>query len=161
MILLGVVPNDKSYDRLPPVASTTERNSCQQALSGILLTSKTMTIGYVSLHPDPRGGVDRLYLQPLRPPEEHDARGLSGVEVQLKRRHDLIPLLAANVKTYRDYEAAVLETVTRAQCVSQNRATSQNQPGRDGRHAVARTLRWPRPIPTSRRAATSSSSTRL
>ena len=43
----------------------------------------------------------------------------SGVEVQLKRRHDLIPLLAASVKTYRDYEAAVLETVTRARAVGQ------------------------------------------
>jgi LemA protein len=37
----------------------------------------------------------------------------SGVEVQLKRRHDLIPLLAACVKAYKDYEASVLETLTR------------------------------------------------
>ena len=44
----------------------------------------------------------------------------SGVEVQLKRRHDLIPLLAASVKAYRDYEAAVLETLARVRSAGQS-----------------------------------------
>ncbi len=43
----------------------------------------------------------------------------SGVEVQLKRRHDLIPLLAASVKAYKDYEAAVLEILARIRAAGQ------------------------------------------
>ena len=38
----------------------------------------------------------------------------SGVEVQLKRRHDLIPNLVRVVKSYSDYEKNLLEEVTRA-----------------------------------------------
>lgn len=35
--------------------------------------------------------------------------GWSGIEVQLKRRHDLVPLLVECVKGYRIHEAALLE----------------------------------------------------
>ena len=38
----------------------------------------------------------------------------SGVDVQLKRRHDLIPRLVECVKGYRGYEASVLEKLTQA-----------------------------------------------
>lgn len=38
--------------------------------------------------------------------------GWSGIEVQLKRRHDLIPSLVAIVKGYASHERAVLEEVT-------------------------------------------------
>ncbi|MEM7386251.1 MAG: LemA family protein [Verrucomicrobiota bacterium] len=37
----------------------------------------------------------------------------SGIEVQLKRRHDLIPNLVQCVKGYQQHEAELLETVTR------------------------------------------------
>lgn len=36
----------------------------------------------------------------------------SGIDVQLKRRHDLIPKLVDAVKGYKDYEGAVLENIT-------------------------------------------------
>jgi len=44
----------------------------------------------------------------------------SGIEVQLKRRHDLIPQLVEAVKGYRDYEQRLLEHITelRARCLS-------------------------------------------
>lgn len=38
----------------------------------------------------------------------------SDVEVQLKRRYDLIPNLVETVKAYKEYEAVVLENVTKA-----------------------------------------------
>ena len=38
----------------------------------------------------------------------------SDIDVQLKRRHDLIPNLVEAVKGYKDYEAGVLEGVTKA-----------------------------------------------
>jgi len=62
-----------------------------------------------------------------------------GVEVQLKRRHDLIPLLAASVKAYRDYEAAVLETLARVRAAGQgpDDVTRASQTETD----VTRTLR--------------------
>jgi LemA protein len=42
----------------------------------------------------------------------------SGIEVQLKRRHDLVPQLVDAVKGYRDYEQRLLEHITelRARC---------------------------------------------
>jgi LemA protein len=38
----------------------------------------------------------------------------SDIDVQLKRRYDLIPNLVETVKGYKDYEASVLENVTKA-----------------------------------------------
>jgi len=43
----------------------------------------------------------------------------SGVDVQLKRRHDLIPQLVECVKGYRGYEASVLEKLTQARAQAQ------------------------------------------
>lgn len=42
----------------------------------------------------------------------HVQEGLSGVDVQLKRRHDLIPNLVEAVKGYMAHERALLEKVT-------------------------------------------------
>lgn len=39
--------------------------------------------------------------------------GWSGIEVQLKRRHDLVPALVECVKGYQQHEQELLETVTR------------------------------------------------
>jgi LemA protein len=39
--------------------------------------------------------------------------GWSGIEVQLKRRHDLVPALVECVRGFRDHERELLETVTR------------------------------------------------
>lgn len=38
--------------------------------------------------------------------------GWSDIDVQLKRRHDLVPQLVSAVKAYADYERATLEAVT-------------------------------------------------
>jgi len=43
----------------------------------------------------------------------------SGVDVQLKRRHDLIPNLVECVKGYRTHEREVLEAVTRERAAAQ------------------------------------------
>ncbi len=39
--------------------------------------------------------------------------GFSGIDVQLKRRHDLIPNLVSVIEGYADFERSVLEDVTR------------------------------------------------
>ena len=46
--------------------------------------------------------------------------GWSGIEVQLKRRHDLIPNLVACVKEVSNFEKTVLENVTEARANAQN-----------------------------------------
>ena len=48
--------------------------------------------------------------------------GWSGIEVQLKRRHDLVPALVECVKGYQTHERDLLETVTRER--SEARAAS-------------------------------------
>jgi LemA protein len=47
----------------------------------------------------------------------------SGIDVQLKRRYDLIPNLVATVKGYSIHEKGVLEEVTRLRSVSMNAKT--------------------------------------
>ncbi len=44
----------------------------------------------------------------------------SGLDVQLKRRHDLIPRLAECVKGYKDYETSALENLTVARANAHN-----------------------------------------
>lgn len=53
------------------------------------------------------------------------AEAWSGIDVQLKRRHDLIPSLVETVKGYRNFERDVLEDVTRLRARSiDERATT-------------------------------------
>lgn len=47
------------------------------------------------------------------------AEGWSGIDVQLKRRHELIPNLVATLRAYRDYERETLETVTRLRSIAE------------------------------------------
>jgi len=44
----------------------------------------------------------------------------SGVDVQLKRRHDLIPNLVECVKGYRNHEQTLLENIARARNIAQS-----------------------------------------
>ena len=44
----------------------------------------------------------------------------SDIDVQLKRRYDLIPNLVETVKGYKEYEASVLENVTKARAGAMN-----------------------------------------
>ncbi|HNQ44835.1 MAG TPA: LemA family protein [bacterium] len=44
----------------------------------------------------------------------------SDIDVQLKRRYDLVPNLVATVKGYKDYEASVLEDITEARARAMN-----------------------------------------
>lgn len=48
----------------------------------------------------------------------HVDESWSGVDVQLKRRHDLIPNLVDTVKGYATHESSVLEDVTKARAVA-------------------------------------------
>lgn len=50
------------------------------------------------------------------------------IDVQLTRRHDLVPQLVAAVKGYADYEAATLESVT----ALRNQALNISRPGQLG-----------------------------
>jgi len=52
----------------------------------------------------------------------------SDIEVQLKRRHDLIPRLVEVVKQYADYEQAALATVIELR----NQARNDHQPAEQG-----------------------------
>ena len=45
--------------------------------------------------------------------------GWSGIEVQLKRRHDLVPPLVECVKAYQQHEEDLLEAVTRERSAAQ------------------------------------------
>jgi hypothetical protein len=65
-------------------------------------------------------------------------RAGSLIEVELKRRHDLIPTLVATVQGYRDYESTVQQEV--AALRAQMEATLPGQPGPDPR-ALLPTLR--------------------
>jgi len=55
--------------------------------------------------------------------------GWSGIEVQLKRRYDLIPNLLSLVKGYAQHEKGVLENVTNARAKTAS-VTSRNERGK-------------------------------
>lgn len=58
----------------------------------------------------------------------HVEDGWSGIDVQLKRRHNLIPNLVNTVKKYASHEKEVMESVTKLRNVSGNtKDTSANQ----------------------------------
>lgn len=60
--------------------------------------------------------------------KNHMEDGWSGIEVQLKRRHNLIPNLVEVVKKFAVHEKGVMESVTRLRNVSKNTSTtSANQ----------------------------------
>ena len=60
--------------------------------------------------------------------KNHVEDGWSGIDVQLKRRHNLIPNLVETVKKYASHEKEVMETVTKLRNVSANtKETSANQ----------------------------------
>ena len=50
--------------------------------------------------------------------------GWAQIDVQLKRRHDLIPNLVETVKGYKDYERSTLEAVTNARNLAQAGASA-------------------------------------
>ena len=54
--------------------------------------------------------------------------GWSGIEVQLKRRHELVPALVECVKGYRAHEEELLEAVARERTVAQSaRGVSEDE----------------------------------
>ncbi len=60
--------------------------------------------------------------------KNHVEDGWSGIDVQLKRRHNLIPNLVKTVKKYASHEKDVMESVTKLRNVSANtKETSANQ----------------------------------
>lgn len=56
----------------------------------------------------------------------------SGIDVQLRRRHDLIPGLVATVEAYRDFERDVLRDVTQARSDAVARGDAGPTGGRHG-----------------------------
>jgi LemA protein len=55
--------------------------------------------------------------------------GWSGIDVQLKRRHDLVPALVETVKGVRDHEREVLEAVVRERNEAQGATTASTASG--------------------------------
>ena len=53
--------------------------------------------------------------------------GWSQIDVQLKRRYDLIPNLVETVKGYRDFEASTLEKVVQARSAAMGAQTVEDQ----------------------------------
>lgn len=70
----------------------------------------------------------------------------SGIDVQLKRRHDLVPPLAEVVRGHAEFERGVLENVTRLRAESPATAPSRRSPVasrelQDGENALATQMR--------------------
>ncbi len=55
------------------------------------------------------------------------AEGWSGIDVQLKKRHDLIPTVVETVKGYAAHEKETFESVTRARAAAQQATTLECQ----------------------------------
>ena len=73
----------------------------------------------------------------------------SDIDVQLKRRHDLIPNIVEAVKGYTGYEKGALEAVVAA------RAQAMNARGPQAAAAAQRLKRWPSQRSTMRLVQTS------
>jgi LemA protein len=56
--------------------------------------------------------------------KNHVEDGWSGIDVQLKRRHNLIPNLVSTVKKYASHEKGVMESVTKLRNISNNTSDS-------------------------------------
>ena len=86
------------------------------------------------------------------------AAAWSDVEVQLKRRHDLIPKLVETVKQHAGYERGVLEHVVRraaARC-PRGSPVAEGAPRASSGATCIGSSPWPRPIRSSRPARASS-----
>jgi LemA protein len=64
------------------------------------------------------------------------SNGWSDIDVQLKRRHDLIPNLVETVRGYMAHERDTLETVTRARARAQAMAAGSDVPQRASAEAA-------------------------
>src|SRR3954453_8249297 len=65
----------------------------------------------------------------------------SGVDVQLKRRRDLIPNLVTTVQTYAAHEAETLQTVTEARVVADAAAQAGSNKAALAENRVTQSLR--------------------
>jgi len=70
----------------------------------------------------------------------------SGIDVQLKRRHDLVPQLAEIVRGHAEFERGLLENVTRLRAeapeiVASRRSTVATRALQDGENALAAQMR--------------------
>ena len=57
----------------------------------------------------------------------------SGIDVQLKRRHDLVPNLVETVKGYAEHESATLAAVTQARSAAMNAGAGTERSAAEGR----------------------------
>ena len=64
----------------------------------------------------------------------------SDIEVQLKRRHDLIPALVETVKGYQKYEKSTLEDIVKARSMSLNASSIEEKAKAEGElsHALSK-----------------------
>src|SRR5436190_1786744 len=65
----------------------------------------------------------------------------SGVDVQLKRRRDLIPNLVTTVQGYAAHEAETLQTVTEARVVAESAAQAESPRAALAENGVTQSLR--------------------
>jgi len=56
----------------------------------------------------------------------------SGIDVQLKRRHDLVPNLVETVKGYAEHESATLASVTQARSAAMGAGTREERGAAEG-----------------------------
>lgn len=69
--------------------------------------------------------------------------GWSGIEVQLKRRHDLVPALVECVKGYQTHERDALEAITKARSARPSDSAEEQQFSRDLGRVVALAEAYP------------------